>query len=84
MHNVNLERWRGRRDATELEPEMMQFTQRAAVRGCRGCVFNGQWSTVCKRAGVVAVRAGLRDCEDDVIYVASKIDVRQLTFSERI
>jgi len=78
MHLVKLDKWRGRRDEQELEPEVMQFTERAAVNKCRGCVFDGQWSKVCKKAGVVAVRSGLRDCEDGVIYVAKEQDPRQL------
>lgn len=78
MHLVKLDKWRGHRDEQELEPEAMQFTERAATRNCAGCVFDGQWAKVCKKAGAVALRAGLRDCEDGVIYVAVQQDPRQM------
>lgn len=79
--NVNLENWRGRRDAVALVPESMFYRDQAApTRGnkCNGCLFNGQWSEVCKRASAAAVRAGFSDCDRGVIYVAVERDPRQL------
>ena len=78
MHLVKLESWRGRRDDQELDPEAMQFGERAAVNKCRGCVFDGQWSKVCMKAAKVAVRAGLRDCDDGFIYTEVQQYPRQL------
>ena len=80
---VNLEKWRGRRDAVELDPAAMQFTTRPAPKHCRGCLFDRQSSKVCERATEVAWRAGLGHCErDGVIYVAVVVDPRQLDIDE--
>lgn len=82
MKTVDIERWRGRRDAVALEPEMMAYREQAApAKGskCRGCIFDGQWSEVCKRAAAAAVRAGFQDCDKGVIYVAVERDPRQLS-----
>lgn len=78
MHLVKLDKWRGRRDEQELEPEAMQFTERAAVSKCRGCLFDGQWSRVCMKAAATAVRANLNDCDAGYIYVAVQQDPRQM------
>lgn len=78
MHLVKLDKWRGRRDEQELDPESMQFTERAAVSKCRGCLFDGQWSKVCMKAAKAAVRAGMHDCDDGYIYEAVPQDPRQL------
>lgn len=78
MQTVDLDRWRGRRDEEVMEPEGMAYRDQAATRGCRGCVFDGQWSPVCIRASAAAVRAGFRDCDAGVIYVAVEVDPRQL------
>lgn len=68
----------GRRDPEVLKPNTMQFTTKPAS-SCRGCIFEGQWWRVCREAGIVAVLAGLPECESGgVIYVARKLDPRQL------
>lgn len=68
----------GRRDPVPLDPATMQFETRPAT-SCRGCLFDGQWWSVCQQAGELAVRAGLAECESGkVIYVARKIDPRQM------
>lgn len=68
----------GRRDPHPLDPATLQFTTRPA-NSCRGCIFDGQWWSVCKEAGEVAQRAGMPECEaGGVIYVAREVDPRQL------
>lgn len=78
MRNVNLERWRGRRDTEVLEPERMDYVERPARRTCRGCCFEAQWSSICIRASAIAVRAGMNDCDAGFIYVLAVRDVRQI------
>lgn len=68
----------GKRDPEALQPQKMQFTTRPAS-SCRGCLFEGQWWRACREAGIVAVLAGMPDCEEGaVIYVDREIDPRQL------
>lgn len=68
----------GRRDPKPIDPAQVQFTTRPA-KSCRGCLFDGQWWSVCKAAGEIAERAGLVECEAGrVIYVAKKLDPRQV------
>jgi hypothetical protein len=56
----------------------MQFTT-APGKGCKGCLFEHERSTVCHEAARVAVRAGQPDCEySGLIYVAVVVDERQL------
>jgi hypothetical protein len=77
MRTVDIEKWRGRRDPDVLDPRAMQF--RAEPRkGCAGCLFDHQWSGVCRQAGEVAEKAGLPDCAQGFVYVAVEIDPRQL------
>lgn len=78
MKNVNLERWRGKRDPEVLDPASIAFTSRPA-RSCKGCMFDGQWASVCNKAVELAVPAGLGHCEfDRVIYIEREVDPRQL------
>lgn len=63
-----------------IEPAMMRFTTKAA-KSCRGCLFEGQRSRVCKEATRIALRAGLADCDEGHVYVAVLIDKRQLTIT---
>lgn len=80
MRNVNLEKWRGRRDPVALDPEKMSYRDQVApAKRCKGCVFDGQWSGVCRAASAAAVRAGMRDCDSGVIYVEVERDTRQLS-----
>ena len=60
-----------------LHPESMQYATREAT-SCRGCLFDGQRSSVCARASLAAVRAGMADCESGFIYVMREIDPRQI------
>lgn len=75
---VDIERWRGRRDAVTLDPESMAYRDQPARKSCAGCCFQGQWSSVCKRATAVAIRAGLNDCDAGYVYVLVEKDPRQL------
>lgn len=79
MGNVNLERWRGKRDPEAVDPAAIQFTTRPA-RSCKNCLFDRQWWTVCEKANAIAEKAGLVGCEKGkVIYVPKKLDPRQIT-----
>lgn len=73
--------WRGERDDSALEPDAMQFKIRPGL-SCRGCLFEKQAASVCVKAGVVAARAGLEDCERGFIYVAVPVDPRQLDITQ--
>lgn len=65
--NVSIQDWLRRR-GEPLSPESIQFTVKRA-RSCRGCLFDGQHSSVCDRACTVAQRAELDHCERGFIYV---------------
>lgn len=82
MRTVDLEAWRGRRDAQALDPQAMVFRAQAASGkdGCRGCAFEGQWTTVCKAAAARAVQNGLPDCDDGFVYTLG--DARQMDLIE--
>lgn len=67
-------------DTVQLEPEKMQFTASTA-KSCRGCLFERQFSPICKRASAVAVKADLPDCDTGVIYIAVEEDPRQLSIT---
>lgn len=64
--------------AEPLDPAAMRFTTKPGT-SCRGCLFAGQRSDVCKEATKVALRAELADCDLGVIYIAVPLDPRQLT-----
>lgn len=84
MRNVNIEKWRGRRDAVALEPEKMAYTEQRAKGKCKGCLFERQWADICNRASDTAVRAGLTNCDHGVIYVAIAVDPRQLVIEAHV
>ena len=65
-----------------VAPEAIQFTARPA-KGCRGCLFDGQHSSVCDRACQAAERAELDHCERGFIYVAKPTDPRQVSLIEQ-
>ncbi|WP_208281108.1 hypothetical protein [Massilia oculi] len=65
-----------------LSPESIQFTTRPA-KSCRGCLFNGQHSSICDRACRAAQRAELEHCERGFIYVAKPVDPRQVSLIEK-
>ncbi len=61
-----------------MQPAQMQFTT-APGKGCKGCLFEHERSTVCHEVARVALRANLPDCEySGIIYVAKVVDTRQL------
>lgn len=74
--------WRGPRDAETLDPAKLDFTSKPWSKGCRTCLFSGQWSDVCNKAVALAERAGMRSCEDGFIYTLAKRDHRQLQIGE--
>lgn len=76
--NVNLEKWRGRRDAVELDPASMEFEAQRGAK-CGRCAFNGQWSRVCTIAQKEALKRGLPHCDDGTgfVYVLVERDPRQ-------
>lgn len=45
---------------------------------CKGCLFERERSTVCHKAGAEAKRRGQPDCEDGWVYIAVKVDPRQV------
>lgn len=63
--------------ADPLDPAQMRFTSRPA-KSCAGCLFSSQRASVCHTASSVAVRAGLHDCDEGVVYVSLQIDPRQI------
>lgn len=69
MKTNYLDEWRGHRDSAPVAPESMTYSAQLATRGCKGCVFDGQWSEVCKRAGAHAVANGQPDCDDKPGYI---------------
>lgn len=79
--NVNLEKWRGRRDAVELDPASLEFEAQRGAK-CGRCSFNGQWARVCTIAGNEAVRRGLPRCDDGFVYRLVEVDPRQLDIVE--
>lgn len=77
MRNVNLEKWRGKRDPVRLAPTALEFKARQG-RQCGACAFNAQWSEVCTIANAEALKRGLKRCEDGVVYVLIERDPRQI------
>lgn len=55
----------------------LNFTSKPG-KSCLGCLFEESRSTVCREACAAAVRAGMPDCDDGVIYVLVEADPRQL------
>jgi hypothetical protein len=61
-----------------LDPAAMQFTTKArAGDSCAGCVFQRQRVSVCRSACDAAVRAGMEDCDNGVVYILRPADPRQ-------
>jgi hypothetical protein len=50
--------------------------------GCRGCLFEKERASVCHVAEAEAKKRGLPSCEDNRIYIAVKIDPRQVDMFE--
>jgi hypothetical protein len=50
--------------------------------GCQGCLFLREHSSVCHKAEEEALKRGLPSCENDHIYIAVKIDPRQVDMFE--
>jgi hypothetical protein len=81
MRTIDLEKWRGRRDPIPLDPTAIAFRAKPAKGVCKGCMFDGQWSSVCRQAAAESVSRGGADCEAGFIYVAADTDPRQLSLS---
>ena len=78
---VSIQKWLGHK-GDALSPESIQFTTRPA-KSCRGCLFDGQHSSICDRACQAAARAELDHCEHGFIYVEKKVDPRQVSLIEK-
>jgi hypothetical protein len=79
MNIIDLEKWRGPRDAAILDPRAIEFKARSAPpMSCKGCVFDHQSSAVCTVAGREAKLRGLEACDAGVVYVLVEKDPRQL------
>jgi hypothetical protein len=78
---VSIHKWLGRCDELK-SPENMQFTTRPA-KSCRGCLFQGQHSAVCDRAGDVTQLAELEHCTRGFIYVEKPADPRQVSLIDK-
>lgn len=78
---ISVQKWLGHK-GNPLTPEQMQFITRPST-SCRGCLFDGQHSSVCDRACTVAQRAELDHCERGFIYVARDLDPRQVALLDR-
>ena len=78
---VSIQQWLGHQ-GEPLTPETIQFTTRPA-KSCRGCLFDGQHSSICDRACQAAQRAELEHCERGFIYVAKPVDPRQVSLIEK-
>lgn len=78
MRNVNLEKWRGKRDPVAIDPANIEFKAITGRKGCAGCVFAGQWSGTCWKAAAEALKRSLPDCDAGHIYVAVERDPRQI------
>lgn len=78
---ISVQKWLGQR-GEPISPESIQFTTRPA-KSCRGCLFDGQHSSVCDRACQAAERAELEHCERGFIYVAKQADPRQVSLIEQ-
>lgn len=63
--------------AEPLNPAHVPFVSRPGAT-CRGCLFHGNRSAVCRAAGEEAARRAITDCENGVVYVAPVADNRQL------
>jgi len=82
-HHVVNGRWQ--KTEVPINPDAISFgIEQAPVIGeCDGCMFSGQLSPVCNRAGEIAKAAGGFDCEDrlpnghGIIYVRLVADQRQ-------
>jgi hypothetical protein len=74
---VDLEKWRGPRDETVLDPRAVEFKARPC-RSCCGCIFDRQASSVCTAALEEADKRGLPHCEDGFVFVLVEHDPRQL------
>lgn len=84
---VEVDRWLGR-TSESLDPASMRYRARMAEEfagDCAGCCFRGQASKVCKEASALAVRAGMKDCDDrdtvtgcTFVYILIPVDNRQL------
>lgn len=79
---ISVQDWLGRR-GEPLSLDSIQFTTKPG-KTCRGCLFDGQHSSVCNRALDLAQRADMPHCEDaGVVYVAKPVDPRQTNLLDK-
>lgn len=83
MQMIALIDWRGTHDDAKADPASMQFTTRPA-KSCKGCIFEKQRVSVCRKAADAAALAGLADCDTGVIYILRAQDPRQLDLVEDV
>lgn len=91
MKTVSLDKWLGRRGPA-IDPDQVRFVVAEApvFADCKGCMFIGQPSAICRRACEIAVASGAPDCDDalpngkSLIYVADERDPRQMDLIENI
>jgi len=63
-----------------VEPAAMLFVSKPG-NSCRGCLFKGQRTKVCREANRLAVLAGFKDCDEGVIYIAHEGDLKQASIT---
>lgn len=61
-----------------MDIAQLNFTSKPGTT-CNGCLFDESRHSTCIEACIAAVRAGMKDCDDGVIYVLVETDPRQLT-----
>jgi len=83
MQMIALIDWRGAHDDASYDPASMQFTTRLGGT-CKGCIFEKQRVSVCRKAADAAALAGLADCDTGVIYILRAQDPRQLNLVEGV
>lgn len=64
-------------DVQAIDPASMNYDA-VPAKTCRGCLFQRQFSPVCRRAAALAVAVGKPDCDSGFVYV-SRDDPRQFT-----
>lgn len=55
----------------------LKFTSKPG-KTCNGCLFDESRHETCVKVSEIAVRAGMPDCDDGVIYVQVETDPRQM------
>lgn len=55
-------------DVQAIDPASMNYDA-VPAKTCRGCLFQRQFSPVCRRAAALAVAVGKPDCDLGFIYI---------------